>query len=314
MTITCNLKGGLGNQLFQIFTTISVAKNSQNMFVFFDHEYLGINSTTKRQTYWNTFLSQLIPHLVKDKEINIDIKQNKYRLLEHREESFSYKSIPDFKLYKNDLVFLNGYFQSPKYFESYKNEIINLLSINQYKKQIFDEFDKEYDFSSIISIHFRLGDYKKLHNYHPILPIKYYIDSITYIVNYLTNLNYLIDTNTDNKLIKYITILYVYEENEIDNEIVEKMLQKIKIELPKNILNKLIFKKIPNYLSDWKQMLFMSCCSNNIIANSTFSWWSAFLNDNPHKMVCYPSIWFGKDNNHNINDLFLPEWKKINCV
>lgn len=310
MTITCNLKGGLGNQLFQIFTTISTAKKSNDSFIFFDNEYLGSSENiTIRQTYWNTFLSSLIPYLVNDKKINIELKTNKYSLLEYKEKTFSYTPLPKFTPHKNDLVFLNGYFQSPKYFESHKKDIINLLNIQKYKLDIIDQFKSDYNFSNITTLHFRLGDYKKLHKYHPITTIKYYVDSIIYITKYLSTLNYLSDIENNTP----ITIMYVYEENEIDNKIVQELLQKIKTALPKEILNNLNFIKIPSVLSDWQQLLFMSCCSNNIIANSTFSWWGAFLNDNNKKMVCYPSIWFGEDNKQNTNDLFPPEWKEIEC-
>jgi hypothetical protein len=53
----------------------------------------------------------------------------------------------------------------------------------------------------------------------------------------------------------------------------------------------------------------MSCCNYNIIANSSFSWWGAYLNTNPNKIVCYPKTWFV--NNTDTSDLCPLEWKKI---
>lgn len=65
-------------------------------------------------------------------------------------------------------------------------------------------------------------------------------------------------------------------------------------------------------LGDWKQMLLMSCCSHNILANSTFSWWGAYLNNNPDKMVIYPNKWI---NTHSeFKDLFPENWNKIILV
>ena len=61
--ITCNLIGGLGNQLFQIFTTISQSIISKNGFKFTASKMLGQGSTTIRPTYWDSFLSKLNPFL-----------------------------------------------------------------------------------------------------------------------------------------------------------------------------------------------------------------------------------------------------------
>jgi hypothetical protein len=62
-------------------------------------------------------------------------------------------------------------------------------------------------------------------------------------------------------------------------------------------------------------MLLMSACDHNIIANSTFSWWGAYMNTNPNKMVLYPSVWFGpKLSDKIVDDLCPPEWIKINYI
>ena len=72
------------------------------------------------------------------------------------------------------------------------------------------------------------------------------------------------------------------------------------------------FKKATDQLDDWEQLLLMSCCKHNIIANSSFSWWGAYFNDNNDKIVCYPSIWFGpKLADKDTSDLFPNKWHKI---
>lgn len=52
-------------------------------------------------------------------------------------------------------------------------------------------------------------------------------------------------------------------------------------------------------------------CENNIIANSSFSWWGAFLNKNPSKIIVAPQKWFGPALNHNTVDLLPSKWIKI---
>jgi hypothetical protein len=139
-------------------------------------------------------------------------------------------------------------------------------------------------------MHFRLGDYKKYIDCHPIMPYEYYKLSLQYIIN------------TSNEKIKHI--LYFCEEEDIDTVLIT--IYKLKEEYPE-----LIFERASTNLNDWEQMMTMSCCSHNIIANSSYSWWSAYFNTNKNKIVCYPSVWFGPTVNHNVKDLFPPNWTKI---
>ena len=62
--ITCNLMGGLGNQIFKIFATMSYAIKSRNKFKFLNVKILGKGTTTIRSTYWETFFSKLTPFLI----------------------------------------------------------------------------------------------------------------------------------------------------------------------------------------------------------------------------------------------------------
>ncbi|MBA2728193.1 MAG: alpha-1,2-fucosyltransferase [Parachlamydiaceae bacterium] len=56
----------------------------------------------------------------------------------------------------------------------------------------------------------------------------------------------------------------------------------------------------------------MSLCKHNIICNSTFSWWAAYLNTNPNKIVTVPAEWFTAKYNHNSQDLIPDEWVIVN--
>ena len=64
--------------------------------------------------------------------------------------------------------------------------------------------------------------------------------------------------------------------------------------------------------SSYVDLCLMSMCSDFIIANSTFSWWGAWLSNNQSKSVIAPSKWFGVNNlHHNIKDLFPEQWKVL---
>ena len=87
--ISCKLAGGLGNQLFQIFTTIAYALTYSNPFFFLNNHKLssGLNGTTIRYTYWDTFLSSLKPFL-KDMDYIPP-------LMFINEPSFNYNKLPE---------------------------------------------------------------------------------------------------------------------------------------------------------------------------------------------------------------------------
>jgi hypothetical protein len=287
--ITCKLQGGLGNQLFQIFTTIAYALRYNNTFFFLNNHQLGNgrNGVIIRYTYWETFLSELKPFLKNMNEIP--------QLLFIKEEGFNYIDLPE-NLNKNYGTMLVGYFQSPLYFEKYKEGICKLIKINL-KKFILRNKVKDYvdfDNENIISMHFRIGDYKKYPDIYPILSEEYYINALTSILNKQP-------TNTIQHNQK---VLYFCENDDLSE--VEATINKLKTKFPL-----LVFKRANPLLSDWEQMLLMSLCEHNIIANSSFSWWGAYLNSNIGKTVCYPETWFVSKAGKDVSDMFPEDWTPI---
>jgi len=277
--------GGLGNQLFQIFTVISYAISQNHDFQFLNCEKLGSGETTVRNTYWKSFFSKLSSCLF-DGYPNFHIV--------FREEGHEYKSIPGHFLQPNTNIMLVGYFQSYKYFQQKYKLICLVLDIFEKKQEVLKECVKKNILNIVklktsISMHFRLGDYKNIQQFHPIMSYEYYKNSIDYI---LKNIEY-----TPN-------ILYFCEDQDIVQ--VNETITKLNIEYPS-----IQFSRAPNILNDWQQLLLMSSCRNNIIANSSFSWWGAYLNSHPNKIVCYPSTWFGPACDKQTFDLFPPEWIKI---
>jgi hypothetical protein len=282
--ITCNLMGGLGNQIFQIFATISYAIKSRNKFSFLNRTVLGGGSTTIRYTFWETFFLTMKPFLISEfPPVNVI-----------REKEFPYNDLPICEMVNRD-VMIYGYFQSYKYFQENYAIIYRLLKIEKMKNDVLNNLNltsSEYlDLENTISIHFRIGDYKPLQDFHPLATYDYYERSLQYFKSIHPN--------------KEFNILYFCEDSDIDDVL--------------SIVNKLVdkfpmynFKRGLNTLEDWQQMLLMSCCHHNIIANSSFSWWSAYLNTNADKIVCYPSVWFGEVANNDTRDLCPPDWVRVN--
>jgi hypothetical protein len=142
-------------------------------------------------------------------------------------------------------------------------------------------------------MHFRLGDYKEKQDYHPILPYEYYENALFNIFCFRRNWP-----------LKPYRILYFCEKE--DNDIVNTHIEKLKEKY-----GFVYFVKVDDEIADWKQLLLMSCCDNNIIANSSFSWWAGYFNQNADKFVCYPHLWFGPKANNNLEDMFPIEWNHI---
>jgi hypothetical protein len=271
--ISVHIMGGLGNQLFQIFAAFSYALNTeQEIFFPYSENSLGI---TKRDVYWGSFLSAIQGLLIKSLP--------KIEVL--REKGFEYNRIP--KIFGKN-IYLYGYFQSYKYFESKYNEICIMIELKK-KKMIVKEKYNKYDFSNSISMHFRIGDYINIQNSHPILDKNYYLNALEYLLEKDDNLK---------------TVYYFTEKHDISE--VENNISFLKSKLPN-----IEFKYVHDIEEDWEEMLLMSMCEHNIIANSTFSWWGAYFNSNPDKIVCYPSNWFGPGLTHNTDDLFPTKWIKI---
>lgn len=283
--ITCHLRGGLGNQLFQIFTTIAYAIQQSQPFFFLNNYQLGNgeNGSTIRYTYWDTFLDNLNIFLKNENQIG--------NTLTIREHSFNYEKLPQNYLKKD--IMLYGYFQSHLYFDECKDMIFKLIKLNSKKSSI--KYACNNDFKNTISLHFRLGDYKRYPDVYPILQTSYYYNALQHLLYETTNLTCI--TN----------VLYFCEDGDL-NEVTE-IINELKSFYPD-----LVFERAEPLLLDWEQLLLMSLCKYNVIANSTFSWWGAYLNDNIGKKICYPSVWFGPKAGHNTTDLFPKDWNKVAII
>ena len=253
--VKVNLKGGLGNYLFQIASTYSYAKEFNKTPIFETETSVTVHKNIK---YYNDNILKKISLITKD---NLNYKHN------YIERVFHYNKIPLF----NDSVKLDGYFQSEKYFEKYTSEIRELFTFN------IPHIIKKYDsfiHKNKCSIHVRRGDYLKSPNHHPTQPIQYYLNAMKHF-------------NND-------TIYLIFSDD----------INWCKQNFPKN--DKLIFIEGNK---DYEDLMLMSMCQNNIICNSTFSWWAAWLNKNKNKKVVAPRRWFGSAlSKNNTKDIYPKNW------
>ena len=295
--ITCYLQGGLGNQLFILFTTIAYALQNNQPVMFYYSEKL-VHGYTLRYTYWKTFFRAL-KELTTVKPIMNGLKTIK----EHREGKYTeLDKIKPTDHSSSQSAILYGYFQSFKYFQDEYGEISRMLGIDDMRNRYFNWFSKnDLDPETTVSMHFRLGDYKKLNQ---VLPIEYYSKSLDYMMDQEPTLTVLYFCEEENRS----------EVNQMINTLQQNRSIKFKhcnITSPQNsgsatgsassTLNQNAIVGQPE-----DEMIIMSICKYNIIANSTFSWWAAYIgdreDDNTH-IVCYPEV-------ENV-DLYPEKWYRI---
>ena len=277
--LTCYLQGGLGNQLFQLFATISYSIANNKPFVF--TRQLKLDKT--RNTYWHNFLSALY-------KFTSDFSYVKLKPVVIKESGFVYSKLLNSN---NEHILLDGYFQSEKYFAPHKDYIMQLINLEEQKNIVKNKLMKYtlLELAKTVSLHIRRGDYIKLQEYHTLLTYDYYHKALSYI-----------SVNTSKPI---TNVLIFYEQPDLPYT--KFLLNKLQTDFANLECN-----LITTYLSDWEKLLVMSLCSHNIIANSSYSWWGAYFNTNPEKIVCYPENWFGpKLRGNDIKDLCPAQWHKL---
>lgn len=265
--IYCNLKGGLGNMLFQIAATksLSIDKGTECSFPNLNDQLNYLNN----EIYHNPLLKDTNEYLNLFKSIQNKKPNNKLPIIYYPFE-FENKETPD-----SDF-FIDGFFQSEKYFIHNIDEVRNFIKLSD---DISSEIDNKYYNllkTKTTSIHIRRGDYLLLSNSHNLLGIEYYRSAIN-----------IIDKETDNFLIFSDDIQWCKE-----NITGEKM----------------------NYIEgekDYIDLYLMSRCNNNIIANSSFSLWACIINNNIDKIIIGPNKWFGSGLNLNEIDILPKKSIKI---
>lgn len=295
--ISVYLQGGLGNQLFQIFTGLSYAMDYKMQYRFTKYNQNSKDPRSPpsdlapnghpRPTYWTNLLCNLEPYTIENETLHKNHVTEVYS-----ESGFKYRKLP-----KKENFMIVGYWQSYKYFENNLTQILDLIGFDAFRNDISTKYSDILQHHTI-SMQFRIGDAKRSECYnlgaHPIIPIEFpdfYIDSLNHIIE---------SSNT-----KAHTVLIFCEEEDV-------LFVNSQIENMRELFPTCRF--IRQASVDWEEMILMSLCDHNIINNSTFGWWGAYLNYNKDKIVCYPEAWFGGLLKHLDTSMLCPEtWVKIIC-
>ena len=184
----------------------------------------------------------------------------------------------------SDDVYLEGYWQSEKYFKDIEDIIHKEFKIKHKPDPANKKLGSLILNSHSVSIHIRRGDYitdPNVSEVHGICSMGYYDASIKKISKTIKNPYYFIFSDDP-----------AWAENNL------------RTDNPTTFINENSGNK------SYEDMRLMSLCSHNIIANSSFSWWGAWLNENPDKIVIAPKKWFN-DQRINTKDQVPESWHRI---
>jgi hypothetical protein len=291
--IVVRLQGGLGNQMFQyafaynlskkisarlfIDTHLFYKKRNQEKFtkrdfelIFFKNNYVFFISNLPFHTFFDYYLYKIITLL-------------KLKLYSYK--TFNEIDITNIEFSNYQNIYLTGYYQDYKFFFD-ENIIRNIYKNFKFQIPLSERnvfFLNKIKSTLSVSIHIRRSDYLNINNIttHGVCTLDYYMNSINYFLNNYKDLSFFIFTDdinwAKNNIIKYLPQFDIIDHN--------------------------------NGCNAYLDLYLMSNCNHNIIANSTFSWWAAWLNKNINKKVIAPKQWFVHDK--EINPILPSQWIKF---
>lgn len=278
--IIVNIKNGLGNQMFQYaFGRILEWKYGVPVLFYFFDEPAECPRKTDLDVFNIEQINEPINDIVKPfKPFSVRLYRDEKKYLRY----IYYKLRRIFQ--KNKLIteaypsqmthcfnhlnikkkyFFLGFWQNPEYLKGYETEIMKIFTPRDksiYQSEIALEISNS-TFNTV-SLHIRRGDYLTSGFIEPI-SMDFYKSAIKLIQEKLNN-----------------PLFYIFSDEP----------QWVKDEFKLDISFKLIACNIGK--DSYKDIILMSICQHNIIANSSFSWWGAWLNANPNKIVIAPKKWY----------------------
>lgn len=289
--IVVKLKGGLGNQMFQYANARVLALRLKHK-LYLDLSFLENNKETAHFTARSFSLDIF------------EIKIRKFRLVANNSLLPSFikrwigKSKKPMHVYNDgcDLknvklpAYLDGYFQSEIFFGDERLTLLKEFSFKLPASDINISLVKDILNTESVSIHFRRQDYVNkvaVAEVHGTCSLVYYETALAVLTKKYSSLVFYVFTDDPIWVNKYFILRHTNNYS-------------------------MILVNNNHGIDSWKDMYLMSICKHNIIANSSFSWWGAWLNPNPEKTVIAPTRWFADRNVYAFEKDIVPDsWIKI---
>ena len=289
--ITVNIIGGLGNQMFQYAFGFAASKENNAKIKL---EVSGFNAYDERYYALDLFNIEENSELKSKYDFLLDKINSKHNSPLNKASSKLLRGLLKLtKFYfqeKDEFVFdqgvfnlktdtyFYGYWQNEKYFKKYRRELLEIFKLKDIHPQT-KEYQQKINESESVSLHIRRGDY--INSNHDTCDMDYYNKAVMKILK-----------------INKQTHFFIFSDD---------------IYWAKNNLNFIDHKTfivLESKIPDHEEMYLMSQCKHNIIANSSFSWWGAWLNSNSEKKVIAPKKWL-KSSKLNTNDLIPSSWIRL---
>lgn len=286
--IFCN---GLGNQMSQYAFYLnkkSITKDIYNLDFCIDHNGAELNKVFKigfEKKLYHNFLYIIFRILVTEK-VKIIFKplQLLFRFFNCKiiKENFDYTFNKDYLVPSKGITFYFGGWPSEKYFLTDKSSISNSFNFSIPNDLENTNHINRINTCNSVAIHVRRGDYLmgiNLELFGRVCTKEYFKKAIGFIEHNVENPHFFVFSN--------------------DIEWVQLNLQ----------MHNVTYVTCNCGENSWMDMYLMSICKHNIISNSTFSWWGAWLNTNPNKIVISPSRYLNDDN--GLTDVYPESWIKL---
>lgn len=273
--VIIKIMGGLGNQMFQyaMVKALSLERNQD-----FELDLTFMKGYSLHKYGLNCFN---IENKISNKPkwlLYVLIKLKILKTYDEYDNGMQYNS--NIQKIKATILYLGGYFQSEKYFIKYENEIRNDFKITAPLKEITLQTARKMKEENAVSIHIRRGDYllNKVHN----------TDKELFYKNAMKKIEELIGN----------PVYYVFSDD----------MNWVKENFSTNC--ETVYVDFNDAATNYEDLHLMASCKHNIIANSSFSWWGAWLNSNPNKVVIAPKEWFAGDN-YDYQDVVPEQWLRF---
>ncbi|EMR00859.1 alpha-1,2-fucosyltransferase [Cesiribacter andamanensis] len=288
------LCGGLGNQLFQyaVGKQLSVKNNIP---LKIDDSWLRLPDARKYRLQFFQIEEPLASPQEVERFVGPYESQSLYARLYRKVQNMlprhrrRYFQESGFWAYEPELmrirsqVFLEGFWQHHAYFTRLHPQVLEALQLREeYRQEPYAVLDQIREDAASVSLHIRRGDYvSDPYNlqFFGVMPLSYYQQAVAYMQEQL-----------------HAPTFYIFSDD------LDWARAHLKLQAP------MVFVDIEGGRKEYLELEAMRLCRHNILANSSFSWWGAYLNTNPHKRVIAPRQWVADPELKDKVQIQMPDW------